>query len=146
MKQSTGLYKFLDSLGVLEQGAAADIKAAKESYWRNYKREWKRRKRKECKAFTILLNEKELSVVRKKANKQETNVTNYIKQSALSKETSIAKADVRIIRETVMLYVTDLEQFFEEHHLPGSIDDEMLDRAMCLEKRIMNILKHLSEQ
>ena len=55
--KSGGMWEYLDSIGVLENGTDAEIKAAKRSYRKKYFLEYKRSQRKKRPEYTLNFNE-----------------------------------------------------------------------------------------
>jgi hypothetical protein len=112
VKHSANLYAFLESKGVLATGDDREIEAAKRLYWANYKREWKKEKRKQNRAFTIYFDPKDAASIRKASTIQRMSMTKFIAWAALSaagKGSSCNPAMAGQVRQAIVLCCVYIE-------------------------------------
>lgn len=85
MRRGTGLYDYLDSLGILEKGTEEQIKDAKKTWRRLYMLGYKQGQRKSHGEFTVLFSKKgEYQEIKAASMEHNMTVTRFIKQSALA--------------------------------------------------------------
>lgn len=142
INKSNGLYAFLDKQGVLDSGNENLIQATKRKYWLEYKKNWNRIKLQEYKRLTIHYNQKELKVIKKAAEKYNTSITNFIKQSSLANKPNLVDpVAVGEIRELLALHFFFLQSFVEEDRLTSEQADQMLNKITNLEKEVLGALR-----
>lgn len=138
INKNNGLYAFLDKQGVLESGNENLILVAKRKYWLEYKKNWNRIKLQEYKGFTIHYNQKELKVIKEAAEKYNTSITNFIKQSSLANKPNLVDPiAVGEIRELLALHFFFLQTLVEEDRLTSEQADQMLNKITNLEKEVL---------
>lgn len=142
-KENNGIYSFLDATGILEQGTDEAIKEAKKKYWSEYKKEWNKAKRQECKSFEILLNQNELKTIITKAERHHTSPTNYIKTSALTNKQVIDLITIGEIRELLIMYNNTLQSLTEEKILPTHLGNQLIEQITQIEKRVLDFFSSL---
>ena len=141
IKNSTGLYSFLDAFGILEHGTGKEIEQAKQQYWKDYRRKYNKIKRRENKSFQILFNFNEAKIIAREAEKHHCSPPNYIKQSALSnKQNIIDKVAIAEIRELVIVHHTTLINLTEENKLSHPINNRLLNQASQIEEKVLAFL------
>jgi hypothetical protein len=85
-KANNGLWNYLDSVGILEKGTDAEIKAAKKAYWKEYITKYKRNQRTHTPEFNVgFSSEKgEFSRIQQASKAHKMTITGFIKTAALS--------------------------------------------------------------
>lgn len=140
------LYSFLDETGVLDSGNEKDISLARQEYWRKYKAEWRRRKRKEQKHFTVSLTDKEMRVLAPAAQKHHRSCTRFIKEAALAYCTkqflSTDPEALNRIRELLALNYNSLQQLSEEIVFRENEAGRIMQTIEKLERDVLNTLQH----
>lgn len=125
-EKNNALSDHLHRMGILGNGSPEQIQKEKNAYWKEYRRQYSQKKRKEEKSYTISFTQKEhLSI--KKAAKHLT-CTEFIRDSALSKANSkdnrITQEQYNSIIELLSLSYTiiqsqeDEERITPAHSLP----------------------------
>lgn len=136
-RHTTGVYAYLEASGVLEDGSAEDIAKVKAEYWRQYKREWKKKRRKN--SLTVIFSDAELKRIERCAKKLGVSRTRYIKQSALGEFTLPDAGQVRELLANMYNQVLQLRQ-------SGAVGDvlgkELLQRIERLEAEVLRELSH----
>ena len=94
----TGLWKYLEQIGVLELGDVEKIKEAKASYWREYDRNYKRTKRiQQRREYTISFNADEVPILSATAKAKGLKIPEYIREAT--------RADIKNIYVTPYPYL-----------------------------------------
>jgi hypothetical protein len=84
-RRDTGLWSFLEHSGVLENGDADQIAAAKKLYRKAYLKAYKQKQRKEKPEFLVQFSEKEhYSRVAKAAKKHHLSISAFLKNATLA--------------------------------------------------------------
>ncbi|MFN8288987.1 MAG: hypothetical protein U0U70_01900 [Chitinophagaceae bacterium] len=141
IKQGTGLYTYLSDTGVLHTGNDEAIKQAKQEYWRQYRKQWKKNKRQQSKKYVLLFSFQEARVITKKAVARQLRPAQYIKQTALTGNDVIGTVLKGRIREQVLLFCFILDSLTETHQLEDTIKNEIIESATRLEEAILNALE-----
>lgn len=86
IKTDTNLYAYLESVGVLEHGTEAEIKAAKRAYWKSYYARYRKAVRAENPEYSVALSRKngEYGKIALAARKHHMPVTTFIRTAALA--------------------------------------------------------------
>jgi hypothetical protein len=109
VRKDTGLWNYLNKLGVLATGDDAAIVEARKTYWRNYRSEHKRKKRKQKLSFTLTFTPKETQEMSVKAYAYGYRITKYIKACVRADiERSIVVPYPLVLREIEQLLLTYL--------------------------------------
>ncbi len=134
------MYAYLLSTKVLENGTEQDIAKAREQYWREYKANWRRNKRKTEKSFTISFTGNELSVLSTTAKKHKKSVSAFIKASCLAyiqKQYVVPDAYVvNSVRELLAMNYMSLKSAFDNLNVPYQAGIELLHRMSELEANV----------
>ncbi len=140
IKRNSGLYAYLLSTKVLENGTEQDIAKAREQYWRDYKANWRRNKRKTEKSFTISFTGNELSVLSTTAKKHKKSVSALIKASCLAyiqKQYVVPDVyAVNSVRELLTMNYMSLKSAFDNLNVPYQVGIELLNRMSELEANV----------
>ncbi len=139
-KQGTGLYAFLNSTGVLTNGTDEDITRSKKAYWTKYRKEWKKNKRQQSKAYIVLFSLKEARGIIQKAGELSLTPTKYIKQKALFESGHIGPVLIGKIREKLVLYGYDLESMLLKRDVSKAVTEEILIAVREMETSILSVL------
>lgn len=146
----SGIYNYLEALGVLKNGDAATIKAAKALYYKNYKREWRKAKRNAQKSFEILLNDLQLGIIGTAAKKHGRSKTSFIREAAIAycnKQYLVPKLEVIFeIRELLTLNYDVVLQLLDENRLSANVATEVLAKIEVLETKILKLLFNPNEK
>jgi hypothetical protein len=143
-KKNTGVYAFLDTSRLLENGTGEEIEKTKKEYWKEYRREYNKIKRKENKSFQILFNFKEAKIIARQAGRYQKSEPNYIKQAALADKQNIVDwVAAGEIRELVILHHTTLLNLTDQNELSGAVGNRLIDQASQIEKRILDLFSSL---
>ncbi|MBL7738472.1 MAG: hypothetical protein JNK14_04585 [Chitinophagaceae bacterium] len=140
IKDGTGLYVYLNSIGILTNGTDEEISKCKKMYWTKYRKEWKKNKRQQSKAYTMLFSFKEARAIAQKAEKLGITPTQFIKRCALSRHNFIGPVLTGQMREQIMLCTHNIETIMDEKRLPGQVTEEILTTAYKMEKAVLAIL------
>lgn len=141
IKQTSNLYTFLEAQGVLASGDAVAISEAKQKYWAQYKKAWKKAKRLESKSFTILFTYQEAKQIAKQADKFHTSSTNYIKQAAIRSKDISDKISIGEIRQLLYQHYNKINTTMIERNLPHVIGNELLIQIEQIEQKIFDGVK-----
>jgi len=141
-EKKTNLYDYLES--VLENGTQEEISLAKKDYWKKYKAEWRKNRRREQKEFTVSFNSKELRVLKPVVTKHKRSYTRFIKEATLTyaKQEFLVTDPVKVnrIKELLVLNYNSLQQLSEENILDEAIGNELMEKIAELESQILAIL------
>jgi len=144
-KHHSGLYEHLQKAGVLEGGSNDAIQQAKNDYWKSYKINWMKEKRKEAKAFTILYSKQEQATIEKFAKQYGMSPTKMIKQASLAylkQEYVIPNKDtVGKIRELLVLNYNSLQELQDEDKISHVRAVGLLEQMASLETKVMDFLQ-----
>jgi hypothetical protein len=142
MKSKSGLYDYLEKIGVLQNGTTNDIIIAKKTYWKAIRKEWRKKQRLECKSYTIFFNLKEQKAMAKIAKLKSTSITNFIKQSALDKANSGVGVDMITIgkvREVFFATYNSVEG--NKSNDNEKLQLKILNHLLELERSVLNIIQ-----
>lgn len=78
IRKNTGLWHYLNKVGVLEKGSDEAIKQARKEYWRKYNSELKQRKRKQRRIYAVTFNLDEIKSIIETAKAKGMTVSGYI--------------------------------------------------------------------
>ena len=141
LKQSSGLFAYLDSTGVLATGNEEAIALARKEYWRNYKRMWRKEKRKKTKEIAITFSKEELKIITQFAKQHQGNRTALIKASVfgyLNKRYIIpAPETMNSIKQLLGMHYNIMEQFLDENMLSQQIGNELKQKILELERTVL---------
>lgn len=144
IKRGSSLYAYLDKLGVLETGSPAAIEDAKNRYWKDYRTQFKKRKRQEKRSFEVFFTISEGNGIAKQAKRYNTSPTNYIKQTVLSNKCSIIDPIcIGRIRELAILHYTTLLSLKDDNKIKDPIAKQLLSQASELEERLKDFFHKL---
>ncbi len=140
------MYAYLLSTKVLENGTEQDVAKAREQYWREYKANWRRNKRKTEKSFTISFTGNELSVLSVTAKKHKKSVSAFIKASCLAYiQKQYVVPDVYAVNSVIELLTMNymsLKSAFDNFNVPHQTGIELLNRMSELETNVTTQLQN----
>jgi hypothetical protein len=145
---NSGMWDYLDSIGVLEHGSDAEIKAAKKAYRKRYFLQNKRQQR---------INKSEYTVAFSKANGEHSRIAEAAKKHKRTVTAFIRLAALAYISQTFV--VPDLYQIAKlEHILSECLNEiksivkiknkyfwEREERLELVEKRIVRLEQQINE-
>lgn len=141
-KKNCGVYAYLESTGVLQNGSTYDIAESKKKYWAAVRKEWKKNRRAQGKSVAVFFDTMELKKVSNAAKK--LSLAQYVRQAALlcSRKgiigDKIAAGEIRQL--LIMLYV-HIQDIAEEHILPKDIAAQLLQQLRSIEVKTMEQLR-----
>lgn len=141
-KQNCGVYAYLESTGVLQNGSENDIVEAKKKYWAWVRKEWKKSKRSQSKSVTVFFNVTELKKVSAVAKKM--HLAKYVKQAALACSNNrviVDKIAVGEIRQLLILLYINIQNLTEEHVIPKNIAAQLLLQVREIEVKTMEQMR-----
>ena len=145
-KKSCGVYAYLDASGVLENGTGEDIEQAKDQYWKQYRKQWKKGKKLESKAIKVVFNFQEYRTIKRQAEKYKTNPTCYIKQSALNNNRGfISPSSIGELRELIILHHNSLQNLSEESIIPARFSSQLLEHMAGIEEKSLKLFSLLKQ-
>lgn len=143
IKNTSGIYEYLETCGVLETGTDKELEEARKEYWKKYRATYQRQKRKEQNAFTVLFNKKEMRLLKPVVQKHHSNYTRFIKQATLAyiqqQFVVIDPASVNQIRELLTKNYTTIQNI-EERFPVGYSRVSLTKQFADLEQEIQQAL------
>jgi len=144
IKKRSSIYQYLESSGVLDNGTIEEIKAARKKYWMEYKRLWRKDKRRKEKEFTVSFSKDDLQLLTKVARRHKRKRTLFIKTATLAyiNKTYIVpdEIEVRQIRQLLSMSYNSLEQQMEEEILSVEAGKVLLQLIQQLEREVLVLL------
>lgn len=144
LKKNSALYAYLKKIGVLETNDEVIIAHAKRLYWKEYKKQFAKNKRRQQKAITVFMNKQEYKTISEVAHKHKRSVTAYIKESSLcyAQQRFLVPDILAIyeIKEALQIHHVSIQGFFENGLLPYAISRLILLKLEELERTILNKL------
>lgn len=140
-KRYSPLYEYLDTTGVLSTGTSEDIETAKKKYWAQYRKVWKKQKRKEQKSFEVFFSMKETKLLAGYAIHERLSITGYIKKAALeSNSKSVSPVIAGEIRQSLMqLYYAIVSMNESDADYPME-SGTLLTRVEDLKANVMKLI------
>lgn len=143
LKHKSNIYEYLDKSGVLDSGNDEEIKVARKEYWRKYRADWRKQKRKEQSEFTISFTKKEMRILNPAVQKHKISTTVFIKQATLAyiqlQFVIVDPTSVNDIRGLLTRNYTILQNI-EEQNLFKETEASFIKRFELLETSIMDML------
>ncbi len=86
LPKQNGMWDYLDSIGILEHGSDAEIKAAKRAYRKGYFRNYKKNQRIKKPEYVVNFSKEngELETVAKAAKQHKLSMTNFLRSAVLA--------------------------------------------------------------
>lgn len=117
---------------------------ARKVYWKNYKANWRCKRRKEQKEFTISFDPKELRLIAEDAKRHHRSITRFIKEASLSYCTQqflIPDLDtVNQIRQSLLLMYSQIQEITEDNKLIDKTGIALMEKITHLETLVLNKL------
>ncbi len=146
LNTKSNLCSYLRSSGVLENGTSEDIQKVKNDYWKEYKRIWKKNKRKSEKEITISFTQDEFKEISIESERHKLSRTKFIKQSCLAyinKRYLVPdEIDVKRISQLLSMTYNSIQEKFEEKLIDKSAGQEILNRIFKIEREILPVLQN----
>ncbi len=135
MKKQKTLHDYLEQSGILEHGSPEAIRAVKADYWKQFRKEWRKKQRATSKCCTVYFTPIEYKTVAKAfTNRQK--LAGFVKQAALNaanNKNSLTKEMVGQIRELLFINYAVIEGLTN--------DTKILTSLIELERTILNNIK-----
>jgi|ERR1035437_783158 plasmid maintenance system antidote protein VapI len=136
-----GIYDYLDSIKILESGNDEEITLARKKYWREYKAEWRRNKRKNEKELTTSWTGDELEELTNAAKKHKVSKTKFIKKSTLAyidKRYIVPdQIEVRRIAQLLSITYNSIREMMDENALHMHTGKIILEKIFDLERQVL---------
>lgn len=146
VKHGSGLYQYLERVGVLEHGTDAEIKAAKRQYWNSRKAEAKRLKRKEQKSFTVFFTKAEMPIIIAAARSHKRSCTAFLKLAALAYlQRRYLAPDILLlgdIRQKLAMNYNQLKALIDQQRISGRAIEAAMQDLEMLERSILHQLEN----
>lgn len=143
-KNNSGVYSYLLSKGVLENGTKDDIQKAKNDYWREYKAKWRKARRQKEKEIAISVNTVELKLLSVEAKRHRMSHTEFIKSAFLAyiqKRFVVPNAlEVRKVAQLLSMTHNLIQDGLSENKISRMVGMNMLESIMSLEQNILPLL------
>lgn len=114
-RSQSGVWRYLEECGVLERGTADEIQAARNAYWKAYRRAWQKTQRT---SYTISLTDNEAKELLRAAAKHYRAPTTFIKDALFAYlHSSFVVPDIAAMQEIRILLARNycLLQTLEEN-------------------------------
>lgn len=82
-RRNNGLWEYLKQSGVLDTGDQAAIKSAKQKYWKQYRREYKRNRRIQFPEVTVSMDRKTYDYLQNVAKKHHKTLSAFLRETTL---------------------------------------------------------------
>lgn len=146
LKKRSTLYTYLESTKILETGTEEQINLAKKAYWKEYKRVWRKHKRRAEKELTLSFNRPEMKIVTDEARKHKMSRTGYIKRATLAYIDKIYLVtdleQVRRITQLLAMNYNIIQRMVEDGQLTSTLGNTVLAKVSDLEKQVLIQLHH----
>ncbi len=146
IRNKSSLYGYLDSTGVLEKGTSEEIASAKKEYYKVYKRNWRRQRRKTEKELTLSFNRDEMKLIHVEAKRHSLSNTRYIKRATLAYIDKIYLVpevmQVRGIAQKLSMVYNLLQEIVDERQINAALGSILLSKITSLESDVLIQLHH----
>lgn len=147
IRHNSGMWKYLDEIGVLDSGSEEEIQAARKTYKKKYIREYKQRQRREKKEFTVLLKREEYGKLSPEAKRHKLTVARFIKTAALAYIGKIYivpdREKVASIEQTLLQILGEIQALAKRNRILYTLDPaEIEKRIERMETVIADALRH----
>ncbi len=117
---------------------------ARKIYWKNYKANWRRKRRKEQKEFTVSFDSKEFRIIAEGAKCHHRSITRFIKEASLAycnQQFLLPDPDaVNQIRQILMLTYSRVQEMTEDNNLPDKTGIALMEKINHLETYVLGKL------
>jgi ACT domain-containing protein len=142
--KQNSLYTYLETTGVLTHGDDEAILQARKKYWKEYKREWRKNKRKQEKEITTSWKKDELKDLIHAVKLHNTSRSAFIKAATIAyvNKTYIVRdrMEVQRIAQLLALNYNCILEMTEEHTLTQKDIKPLLEKINSLEHTILSSL------
>ncbi|MBK7359031.1 MAG: hypothetical protein IPI45_07015 [Saprospiraceae bacterium] len=146
MNSNTSVYSFLKSSGVLENGTHEQIQKARNEYWREYKRKWRKHQRKKNTEFAISFSQEELKELSTQAKRHKVSRTKFIKKACfayINKSFIVPDiAEVRKISQLLSMTYNAIQESLESNKIEFKNGKDIMERVYQLEREILPVLNN----
>jgi len=117
---------------------------ARKTYWRLYKANWRKNRRKEQKEFTVSFSPQELRLLTHNATSHHRSITRFIKEATLSYCTQQFlvpdQETVDQIRQILSLMYSHIQKITEDAVVSEETGATLMEKITLLETSILNCL------
>lgn len=143
-KANSNIYTYLQKSGVLENGSHEEVQRVRNEYWNEYKRIWRKDKRKKEKEFTISLNSKEQKILAQVAKGHKISRTAFIKQATfayINNSFIVPDAmEVKRISQLLAMIYNSIQELYEDDKIETITGRVILEKITQLERTIIPML------
>jgi len=138
IKKPSSLHTFLEPY--LAQGSEDAIAQARKAYWKAYRAQWRKNKRKAEKVFAVSLTKAEQHLINNAARTHKRSRTRFLKEAAMAyiNQRYLVPDIVAVneIKELLAIAYTNLTRLSEERLVPEVLGKYLLVKILELEKAI----------
>lgn len=143
-KIQSGIYSYLEGLGLLANGTDAELKAAKAVYWKMKRKEHKRQLRNKNKVYEVILSAQENQVVIKLAREAGFSKVAWVKYAALAyanKRYLVPRLEIQYeLRALLNLTYCSLQTLIDDNRINVHLEDILLGKVSELETKVLTLL------
>lgn len=151
-KTNTGLFQYLESLGILETGTEEEIAEAKKAYRKNYLLDYKRKQRARQPEFNVHFSNEngDFYKVKKGAEKHHCTITTFIHDATLFyiEQKFIVPDKLQVLQIEQMIAdclneIQTITKYRERYHYERDQKLESIEKLIVrLEQQIDNVFRH----
>ena len=146
LNTKSNLCSYLRSSGVLENGTSEDIQKVKNDYWKEYKRIWRKNKRKSGKEITISFSIDEFKEITSESKRHKLSRTKFIKQACfayINKSYIVPDfKEVKRIAQQLSMTYNSIQGLIEENSIEFKSGRSILEAIIKLEREILPVLNN----
>lgn len=136
IRHNSGMWKYLDETGVLDNGTEEEIEKARKTYKKKYILEYKRKQRGEQKEFTVLLKKEEYRKVGSEAKDHRMTVARFLKTATLAyiSKTYIVpdREQVARIEQTLLQILNEIQTLAKRNKILYTLNPAEIEK--CIER------------
>ncbi len=140
LKKKSGLYAYLNSAKVLENGSDQDIALARKKYWSEYRAKWRQQRRKEIKELLTEWNPRELHILTAAARKHNKSRSRFIKACCFSyinnRYIVPDSFAINTIKQYLAMNYNALKKLFDENRIPYQTGSQLMQQISELERSV----------
>lgn len=148
-KNKSGIYQYLIQSGLFNTGSHDEIENAKKEYWRKYKADWRKQKRRQVNEITVSFTDQELRLITVEAKKNSFSPTRFIKEAAIAymseKHVVPDIEELRTIQQLLSMSYNSIMQVIEENRVPEETAKALFSKLANIEIAVSQILHHQPE-
>lgn len=136
----------MQSSGVLENGTNDDIQKIRREYWREYKKIWRKNKRKANKEIVISFTADELNEIQIQSGRHKLNRTKFIKRACfayINKSFMVPDLkEVKKISQFLAMSYNSIQEMTAENTIDFKSGKSILEAIYKLEREILPVLNN----